>query len=209
MPRNAKSFRRTKAKFKPQPRVLVICEDSKSSKNYLEDASIHYRSHALVEFSHCGRTDPLGIVEAALKRASDFDAVFCVIDRDTHQNFDEAIALAHASGKLSVLTSYPCFEFWLLLHFVYSRAPFMAAGANSAADRVVTELRKHPGMDAYAKGDKTSYFSRLLPQLEEAEKRALRALADAELVGEKNPSTSLHVIVEKLRRLAEPQDIEQ
>lgn len=32
------SFTRIGGKYKPQPTVLVICEDSKSGKAYLEDA---------------------------------------------------------------------------------------------------------------------------------------------------------------------------
>lgn len=58
MERNAASFNRQKSRYKPQPTVLVICEDSKSGKRYLEDASRHFRVNVVVEITHCGKTDP-------------------------------------------------------------------------------------------------------------------------------------------------------
>lgn len=201
MKHGADSFKRIGARFKPQPRVLVICEDSKSSKTYLEDASISFRAQAAVEFSHCGRTDPLGIVAAAIKRQRDFESVYCVIDRDAHQNFDAALALAADEPKVTVVPSYPCFEFWLLLHFCYTRAPNTAVGGLSAADRVIQELRTKPNMDVYAKGATKRLFENLLPMLPQARIHAARTLADAASDGELNPSTSLHLLLTELEKL--------
>src|SRR4051812_3924114 len=113
-------FQRISRGFAPQPTVLVICEDSKSGKKYLEDATRHFRVNVSVEVSHCGHTDPLGIVADAVSRQRGFDKVFCVIDRDTHVNFPEAIAMANAHSKVTIIASYPCFEFWYLLHFGYT-----------------------------------------------------------------------------------------
>ncbi|MEY3746485.1 MAG: hypothetical protein RIQ76_1026, partial [Pseudomonadota bacterium] len=84
----ANSFPRNKIQFKSQPKVLVICEDSKSSKIYLEEASIFYRSHTEVLFDHIGKTDPLNIVSEAVSRSRKYDWVFCVIDRDNHDQIN-------------------------------------------------------------------------------------------------------------------------
>jgi hypothetical protein len=100
-------------RFKQFPTVLAICEDSKSGLKYLNDASFHFRASLKIEVSHCGKTDPKGIVKEALKHQKKFDHVYCVIDRDAHPNFHEAIALAKTSNKVSIIASYPCFEFWL------------------------------------------------------------------------------------------------
>lgn len=205
MSRSVSSFRRTGAKFKTQPRILVLCEDSKSSKNYLEEAAIYYRSYALVEFHHCGRTDPLGIVEAAIKRLADFDFIYCVIDRDDHANFDAAILLAKGQPNLAVLTSYPCFELWLLLHFCFTRAPYRSIGNASAADRLIADLQKKPGMAEYAKGKSKDLFKLLLPRIDNACNHAKRTLQEAEADGESNPSTPLHILIDKLKYLAELQ----
>lgn len=204
MNRQAASFKRTGARFKPQPRVLVICEDTKSSKTYLEDASLYFRSHAVVEFSHCGRTDPLGIIENAIKRQHDFELVYCVIDRDTHANFDAALALAQAEQKITVIASYPCFEFWLLLHYSYTRAPFARAGALSAADKVIQELMTKPGMEDYAKGKVQALFQSLLVNLNQARDHAARTLIEAEKDGSLNPSSQIHTLIDALADLASP-----
>lgn len=207
MVRPSTSFSRKPPKFKPQPRVLVICEDTKSSKNYLEDAAIYFRSFAVVEFSHCGRTDPLGIVIAAIKRSKEFDQVFCVVDRDSHdqQNFEQAVGRARSANGVTLLTSYPCFEFWLLIHFGYTRSPFMPAGQQSAADRVIGELTTKPGMSGYTKGDVKRLFATLLPKLEIATIHAERTLQEAVADNENNPSTPLHKLLNRLRELGEIQ----
>jgi hypothetical protein len=147
MARLPDSFNRPKSRFKPQPTVLVICEDSKSGLNYLKDASRYFRVDAKIEISHCGRTDPKGIVEEALARQNKFDQVYCVIDRDSHPSFMEAIRLAGASDKVCVIASFPCFEYWLLLHFGYCRKPYSAVGNDSAADNLIKDLRKNVGME--------------------------------------------------------------
>ncbi|MEJ7928866.1 RloB family protein [Ramlibacter sp. AN1015] len=162
------------------------------------------RSSAAVEFAHCGRTDPLGIVESAVRRSSGYERVYCVIDRDSHANFDEAIAAAAGHAKVSVLASYPCFEYWLLLHFGYTRAPFQRAGNNSAADCVIQELRRKVGMTEYSKGGTKDLFRLLLDRLPEARTRAEQSLRDAEADGEKNPSTPLHRLIDTLEELGGP-----
>src|ERR1700753_191407 len=100
MARDASSFKRGAARYAPQPTVLVICEDLKSSKNYLEDVAIDFRVKVHVEISHRGKTDPLGIVEEAIDEQKKFDRVYCAIDRDNHANFDAA--LRKASKHLNV-----------------------------------------------------------------------------------------------------------
>ena len=141
-------------------------------------------------------------MEAAIKRQKDFESVYCVIDRDTHHNFDAALARAATELKVRLITSYPCFEFWLLLHFCYSRAPYTSVGGLSAADRVIQDLRTKPEMDAYAKGATKNLFDKLLPMLPQARNHAGRTLVDAEQDGELNPSTPLHLLLTELEELA-------
>jgi hypothetical protein len=51
--------------------------------------------------------------------------VWCVFDRDQHQNVDALIRQAEEAG-VGVAFSHPCFELWLLVHFRQYGAP--AAG---------------------------------------------------------------------------------
>lgn len=202
--RTASSFRREAPRFRVQPRVLVVCEDSKSSKNYFEEAARHFRSYALVEFSHCGNTDPLGIVKNALTRQRDFEHVYCALDRDSHQNWDEAMSMVTHSPKVKIVASYPCFEFWLLLHRRYTRAPYTAVGGVSAAERVLRELRAEAGMDTYIKGNVRDLFFALLPDLATAKVRAARTVAERDADDERNPSTEVHKLLEALEELSVP-----
>jgi hypothetical protein len=103
---------------------------------------------------------------------------------------------------VTVIRSYPCYEFWLLLHFRYTRKPYEQAGKFSPADQLVRDLKKEEGMQNY---DKSSFrcFSYLLPRMTQAMQHAARSLKDAEQVGEMNPSTEMHILLEELKALAE------
>lgn len=207
MARSAKSFGRGAPRFKPQPTVLVICEDSKSGKNYIEDATRHFRVHVSVFVFHCGRTDPKGIVEEALRQVKHYDQVFCVIDRDTHEHFDVALAMASGSAKISVIASYPCIEFWYRLHFGHTRRAYVRAGARSPGECAVDELRKCEAFEDYAKGGEVSVFRTLLPRLDEARRVSARVLAQAVAEGEMNPSTRMHALLAYFESLSVPQPL--
>ncbi|MDD5322727.1 MAG: RloB family protein [Methylococcales bacterium] len=209
MARTVTSFNRPKPRFKPQPTVLVICEDIKSGKRYLEDASQHFRATVLVEITHCGKTDPLSIVKEAISRQGKFDRVFCAIDRDTHATFDEAMRLAKTSKKVGIIASYPCFEFWLLLHFGYNRKPYAAAGAHSAADLLIKDLRSHSVLENYDKGKVLDVFKLMLENgFAEARRIAPKVLIEAIASEEMNPSTRLHELLDFFEELSSPQQAE-
>ena len=199
-------FDRSKPRFKQQPTVLVICEDTKSGKRYLEDASLYFRVKVSVEIIHCGKTDPKGIVKEAISRQKKFDHIFCAIDRDTHQNFDEALILAKTAEKVDIIVSYPCFEFWLLLHFGYSRKPYAAAGKYSAADLLIKDLCTYPDLENYEKGKDLNIFNLLLgKRFDEARRIAPKVLTEAIASEEMNPSTRLHELLDFFEKLSLPQ----
>ncbi|WP_095051483.1 RloB family protein [Pseudomonas sp. Irchel s3b2] len=208
MARTADSFRRKESRFRQLPTVLVLCEDLKSGKSYLEDAAIHFRANAKVEIAHCGVTHPQGIVEHAIERQNKFDKVFCAFDRDSHESFEDALRLAGKHPKITVIASYPCFEFWLLLHFGYSRKPFARAGRNSPGDLVSIDLKEKPGMENYQKSGAAGYFKKLLgAPFNEARKNAPRVMADVLKSGDPNPSTQIHLLIDEFEQLATPQNL--
>lgn len=208
MARSASSFTRKNPKFAPQPTVLVLCEDRKSGKNYLEDVSRYFRVDVKVSIAHCGNTDPLGIVRKAVSEQRKYEYVFCTIDRDTHQNFDQALQLSRAHEKITVIPSYPCFEYWLLLHFGYSRKPYRGTGRLSPAEMVLKDLKEKTGMENYDKGANISIFEKLLGEpFLDARKHSPRALAEALESREMNPSTELHRLIDFLEKLSEPVEL--
>lgn len=201
-------MKRGPAKYKQQPTVLVILEDEQSSKIYFEEASRYYRAHTRVKCLHVGHTDPKGIVTEGIKESRHYDHVYCVIDRDSHETFDAAVSMARNANpeKFTLLTSYPCFEFWLLLHFNYTRSPFVRTGPNSPGDMVKNALKKYPDMENYEKSRSSfnGLFQRLLSRLPYASRNAQRTLEEATSEGEKNPSTPLHQLIKELEKLGEP-----
>lgn len=203
--RTIASYGRGKPRFKPQPRVLVICEDSKSCIIYLNEAARYYRAELQVEMIHCGHTDPQGIVREAVRRARNYDHVYCVVDRDSHPLFAEAEQLAREHHeRVTLKPSYPCYEFWLLLHFRKVRRPYLRTATRSPGECVVRELCVEPEMEGYAKGNARGLFLRLIPKMADANRRAVEVLAEAVADGNPNPSTRLHELLQEFERLGLP-----
>src|SRR5215207_5340983 len=123
--RSADTYSRPGPVRQPYDHVLIVCEGRKTEPNYLQGLKSAYRlSSANIKVVHPSATDPMSIVrfaEAEL-RDGDYDRVYCLFDRDTHSSYTTAIQRvsnlpAARAGQLSAVTSVPCFEVWLLLHF--------------------------------------------------------------------------------------------
>ena len=91
----------------------------------------------------------------------------------------------------TAINSVPCFEYWLLLHFIYTTEPFSATGIKRSRSGI-HKLKKHlPDYDKSASG----LFSKLYDKLETAKANAIKVLQDAEKTGTDNPSTRVHKLV--------------
>ena len=206
MARSPRSPRRRKETREPYDRVLIVTEGTKTEPSYFADLVAHYRlntANVAVVPSERG-SDPGTVVATALSLRDEeaaqgdaYDRVYCVFDRNGHTNFDAASRQAEAENLL-LARSWPCFEFWLLLHFAFTRAPFGRTGARSPCDNCIVTLCKH--FKDYRKAA-PGVFDRLLSQLDTAKAHARRALDDAAGDGEWNPSTEMHRLVEDLQVL--------
>lgn len=209
--RKAKSvmgLRRHASKREAYAKILIVCEGEKTEPNYFGDVRDFYAlSTANVALVGCG-TDPVSIVDTAKQRyrqekdAGDgFDKVFCVFDRDSHSSYAraiESIAAMKPKDTFFAVTSVPCFEYWLLLHFVYTTKPYIDLPGKSAAEQVLSELRSH--MPGYRKG-LTNVFSTIVSRLNDAKIQATRALQAASTSGTDNPSTRAHELVDFMQRI--------
>jgi hypothetical protein len=90
------------------------------------------------------------------------------------------------------VTSAPCFEIWVLLHFEQTDAPFVAC--QNVIHRVQTHL---PG---YQKADPET-VKQLLPQLEYAMTNA-HWLSSRAGIADENPITSVHRVIAHLRAIS-------
>jgi len=186
-------------------RVLIVCEDSKSSRYYFESfKQAVYERAELVALGAGMNTDSL--VEHAItcrdkatRVRKPYTHVWCVFDRDSFPlgNYHRAFELAHANG-IKVAWANEAFELWYLLHFNYhdtgiSRADYKAK-------------LKQSGLE-YDKADKTIY-AQVKDRQDTAIKNARKLERHWNDMGKQfpereNPSTGVHKLVEFLNELAD------
>ena len=203
-PRGRSRLRRNPPKREPYDRVLIVCEDAKTEPAYFRAFTDRYRlSTANVAIVGSG-SDPRFLVRNAkqlradeIRRGDPYNAVYCVFDRDEHAHFAAASDEAQAGG-LRLARSWPCFEFWLLLHFTYHRRPYARSGNRTAAQNCARDLRPYlPGYRKRVAG----VFDDLLSRVETAKRNAERARSDASITDQDNPSTEIHSLVAYLQSL--------
>jgi hypothetical protein len=197
--RHPRSYKRRGPQKEPYDSVLIVCEGRKTEPQYLEGVKQAFRlGNTLV--TPADGTDPVSIVRSAqsLNSALDkYDRVYCVFDRNGHDNFSEAIGLIRQLGYHPIV-SWPCFEIWILLHFVYSTAPFNPIGGKSACDLVLREVTKH--FPNYAKG-LPGVYGQLKLKIDGAIAHANRLAEHNVSTQSYNPSTRMHELVDYLRKL--------
>lgn len=206
----SRELRRKQAKLATYDRVLIVCEGEKTERYYFQELCDHYRLNSTnVEISgDCGSA-PINVIERAKalyqaekRNGIPFDRVYCVFDKDTHSTYKsalEAVTSIKPNATFFATNSVPCFEYWLLLHFVDTTKPFYGTeGAKSAGDQVLDELKKY--IADYAKGDH-GHFENLFGQLPQAIQRSRRVLKSANTSGTDNPTTLVHEQVEYLQEL--------
>jgi len=116
-------------------RMLIVCEDIKSSKLYFEsfkrDEELKRKLSSInIEVVHPKDHSPVGLVKEAkakVKKAkrnrNPYNEIWIVLDKDEHANLDEALITAQ-DNKFKVALSIVCFEYWILLHFEQKKKYF-------------------------------------------------------------------------------------
>lgn len=200
--RALRSYKRPRAKKDPYKKVLIVCEGSKTEPNYFKGLKKHLKLTSanidIVEGD--GKTTPMSIIKRACKKYNEekrdsrdpFDKIFCVFDQNGHNDYPEALRKLYMKkyNKFEAITSVPAFEYWLLLHFKYTRKPFNSKEVLSCLKN------KHP---KYRKGDE-NIFEDFRDKLEVAKKNAARSLKDANSSETDNPSTKVHELVDYLQK---------
>ena len=204
--RKTKSLRRRRAMKAPYDVILIVCEGGKTEPNYFSELKKGFRlSNANVKI--CGRgADPLSVVNYAIKtfkQEPEFNRVYCLFDRDRHTTYDAALDKVHRTRlgkgtKIFAIPSVPCFEFWLLLHFIYTTKPFDTLPGDSICSRVIKELKKY--LPEYEKGDQ-DVFNKIQDKLDNAITNARRVEQFHQTSGTDNLSTLVDSLVEYLRDL--------
>ena len=212
-------LRRKAASKKPSKRILIVCEGEKSEPIYLRWLK-NIENKMNIEIDIAGEdcdSAPIKVVNYAEARANregrpengGYSEVYCVIDRDEHADFDRArdrvrqlnsAKSKFAAKSIHLIVSYPCFETWILFHFIYSRAPIGRSGRYSPGDMATQKLRREILEFAeYSKSPTKKELACLTERTELAISNSIRAMDDAEKTGEHNPSTEMHKLVNKIK----------
>lgn len=206
----ARDLSRRKSLRAPYDKVLIVCEGEKTEPFYFRELIDHYEIHsANVHISGACGSDPVSVVKHGLKLyhkeksspSGPYDRVYYVFDRDAHPNYQQALNLVAATKPNHIfhaITSVPCFEYWLLLHFYHTTAPYSAVGGISAGAAVLSALQTV--WPEYTKA-KQGVFDSRLNQLEFAKANAVRAFAEAKKTHTDNPTTRIHELVEYLQNI--------
>lgn len=188
--------------------VLIVCEGKKTEPYYLMEFCDSLKlNSANIKIIGTG-VDPLKLVEYAeqeFNASKDYDRVFCVFDKDQHSNYQNAlnkVRLLRERSRNSIpiysITSVPCFEYWLLLHFIDSTRPYHKTGSKSSGDLLLSEISNH--IKNYYKGH-VNIFEMTKEHLETAINRAKRICEQQASHGTDNPSTNMYELIEYLRSI--------
>lgn len=208
-------LKRRKAFRARKQRYLIVCEGSKTEFNYFRDLRTDLGIDAKqVQIPQNSGNTPDRILDHALALYDEdalsgdaYDKVYCVFDRDTHSTFDVTVQRikdlksVRRSKPFEAITSTPCFEFWLLLHFGYTDAAFHPAGKRSVGDNAVAALKKKSGFAAYDKG-KQGIYAQLKPKLPDAIKHAQKLREESIKNRTMNPATNVDILVLDIQALA-------
>jgi len=141
-------------KNKPTRKTVALVGDGQTERIYFGDVRDADRPANLSIFPDYPRRfgNYKGVLDRAVSlKGEGFNHVYALIDMDKiiQENkideYKQAKTKATAAG-VTVLENNPCFEVWLLLHFVHTGRLF------SNCNDVVAELRKH--IPNYDKGEK-------------------------------------------------------
>lgn len=196
-------------------RILIVTEGSKTEPLYLEEIRAAHQLHSAnveVQPGQLG-TAPLQVVRYARQlfeqgdlykgiRPQSFDEVYAVFDRDDHQSYHNALALAASLDKklrnderkpvsFKAIASVPSFELWLLLHYEDVQHPLHR-------DEVMARLKGHiPGYEKGAGGA----FAVTRHLVTQASQRAQALAQRFTAYTEPEPYTALHELVATLTSL--------
>ena len=202
--RRTDSFRRTPGNKPPRSITLIICE-GETEQTYFNAARIRYglTTAEVVLADNTVGSAPISVVQCAEAKSREpggYDTIFCVFDRDSHESFDRARERIHTLAErtrkplpIHEAISIPCFEFWVLLHFERTDAPF------TCCDEVTRRVRNH--IVNYEKAD-TAIARSLMDQVEYAKENADWLEGSAE-DSSQNPYTSVHYVLRHFEQIAQ------
>ena len=210
--KRSRPIKRGRARRSGKPRILVLCEGTKTEPNYFEGFK---RSKSLtsvvVRALRRGQVGPTGLlrrVRKELEEDPDWDEIYCVLDHDGRDAeidfFEKKLATIDRQTDccdIKMVLSLPCFEFWLLLHFEITDRPFSAGARGTECEDVIRRLERH--LQGYEKND-SQVFERCREHVDTALEN-LRKLQHPDPLSSKpsTPHTNVGLLIERLSKLSD------
>lgn len=204
-PRQTGKLKRRAAEKAPYDHVLILCVGETESVYFQEVRSACSLRAVNVEISpNAEGQDPSRMVKTAKElqktqraQKNEYDRIWLVFDKDRFEQFEAALNNCTHAG-IDAAWSIPCFEYWLLIHFTHSDAPFRASGGLTGAQCCERVLLEH--VPDYQKGSPVA-FQATWDLVDRAIQTAERRLADPDWANQKNPSTYVHQLIKYLKAL--------
>lgn len=196
--RSENSLKRQQATKENIDSILVICEDAKSSRNYVNWLLDKLRLRNNVKAIHPKKYHPSAIVDVAKKNIDRYTKIYCVFDRDNHASFSDAVDWLSSTGVEKGIFdahSVPCFEYWLLLHYKDTTADM----TSSQVERL---LRNYLGTYDKSKFDLGVNLDAVYGSVEIAKERAHRSLTSFHAVGG-GSYTKIFIMIKDFQKLAD------
>lgn len=201
--------------------MLIVCEDQNTEPYYFRQFKKLFPEETVYLREVGTGKKPKGIVEQTIiereslsvEAQKTIDEVWVVFDKDDEGNNATTLASFNAAWELAqneninIAFSNEVFELWLLLHFidVSSDNPIPRADIYSSLESVIKSFETHK-LFLYKHG-KTEIIDALIELGSEAKaiERAKKLLAEqkGKLPIDANPSTTVHILVNRLRELIE------
>lgn len=207
--RSAKAISRQREQRESYDKVLIVCEGEKTEPYYITALRDHFGlSQANIVIDPKSDSSPTSVVKYAKELIKEnstdpYNHVYCVIDRDRHADFQKAVDQVNGfrskETELHLIISSPCFEYWILLHFVYTTKAFGASGDSPCQELISTELKQY--IPDYEKGNAAIMADLVQNQLGTALANAKRSFEAAQRDGTDTPKTEMHILVEYLKNV--------
>jgi len=161
---------------KPRPKAAkhvprkmhIYCEGAKTEPNYIQS---YINSHSdselrgVVRIEDTSKNTPVQLVDEAVKAKNSGkhptgDIYWVVYDRESIHKYTDALHdqayLTAKNNDINIALSNVCFEYWLLLHFINTNAPFASFNDLIAQRALKAKVRDETGKD-YEKGSRDIY----------------------------------------------------
>ena len=195
---------------RPRPineRILILCEGRKTEPNYfkgIRQDKMHSRKLAALQIvvqdtmKNTAKelvAEAIALIKEAKQERNPYDSVWIIVDKDGYTKHPESFDRAKAYG-IHICFSSPCFEYWILLHFEYTTAPFRNC------EEVIDRLRLY--IQGYEKAG--HHYELLRNFMKIAADRGSKVIAHQKEVGigqiwTHNPYTDVGILVGKLLTL--------